>query len=246
MTTILERISKAASARSMANNSHDGASASASVATFEFDLHLVRDSEQQRKRRRGRRLIPSRNAERNGNQCSSSDDREDDKAMNSLREEQDSHGPFPNKVSASSSVELDPADPSYAFQTNSTGSSSGLLSILPSRAISLSIAIGVLGVMSSTLFLGFGISNAVSEQDGHFAIRVDEMAKRFNKTWEEFVLTSLWVNQACSFNPLTRDEFRRVYHFVDSHVDVVVSDATHDVDFVFPQSPISQSVLKGG
>lgn len=221
MTTLLERISKVASARSMTNNSHDAASASASVATYEFDLHVVRDSEQQRKRRRGRRLIPSRNVESKGNGCSSVEDRENHEAINCVREEQDSQCQLRNKSLGSSSIELQPADPSYAFQTNSTGSSSGLFSILPSRAITLSIVIAVVGILSSTLFLGFGISKTVEDEDALFAIRAHELAKRFNKTWSEYVLASLWVNQACSFNPLTRDEFRRVSHFVHSHVDVV-------------------------
>ncbi len=227
MTMLLERIHRAASARSMTNNSQDAASVGASVGTFEFEMDVVRDSQQQRQKRRGRRSILGAGII---DHCdSSADDQKSHEELTSMKEDHDSNNPHREK--GSHSTEHDASDRSFSFQTNSTGSSSGLSSILPNRTISLSMIIGLLGIVSSTLFLGFGIDRAVDDQDVLFSIRAHELGQEFNRTWNEYILAALWVNQACSFNPMTRNEFKRVFHFVNSHVDVEVSWQSHNDSF---------------
>lgn len=106
-------------------------------------------------------------------------------------------------------------------------------SLFPSRTISLSIVIGVVGVVVSTLFMGFGIQKAAEEQERLFAFQADEFTQEFNRVWLDYMVASLWVYQVGTVLPSdqAREGFSNIYQGAKSYVDVRVSKVPEDVPF---------------
>jgi hypothetical protein len=204
---IFERINRMKSGRSP---SYDGES-SASVATFEFDMDVVRDSRKQRKNLHGRKGLL-------GGGDSSERDRVSNERLDDMGEDEATGVPLLN------SAPDDLMHSSTVFRSSSVMSeSSGMSSILPSFTVMLSVVVGVLGIISSTLFLGFGIQNAVDDQEVMFILRANGLTQQFNRAWKEYMVASLWVHQACEFGNISRTDFENVYYYLNTSVDVMVS-----------------------
>jgi hypothetical protein len=218
---LFERISRVRSGRSL---SYDGES-SASVGTFEFDMDMVRDSQKQRKERRGRkgRREEARDLE-DGGGSSEKDPVSNAPLDDVIPEDDDTEVPLLNDSSGRTPNDSGRSGRSFVYRGSSivSSASSGLSNILPNRTMALASIIGLLGIVSSTLFLGFGIGNAVDDQGRMFTIRANELTQEFNRTWNEYMVASLWVHQACALNNISRVDFTHVYHYLSSTVDVVV------------------------
>ena len=215
--TLLGRITGASSGRSVGNNSHDAENAS--VATFEFDMDVVRDSDQSKKRRSIKRGFLSIGI---ADQCDSSGrDRQPHGMLHSMREDHDSDA----VVSGTAPHDSEPSDRHNSYRSSGSTFSS-LSSILPNRTVGLSILIGLIGLLSSTLFLGFGIAKAVHEENGVFEIRAREVTQEFNSTWDDHIKAASWVYASCAFHNITREEFSHLYYYLTNDDNVQVSPST--------------------
>eukprot|EP00934_Nitzschia_sp_Nitz4_P008096 Nitzschia sp. Nitz4//scaffold12_size214221//42409//45425//NITZ4_001486-RA/size214221-augustus-gene-0.25-mRNA-1//-1//CDS//3329534978//8086//frame0 len=101
-----------------------------------------------------------------------------------------------------------------------TTSSGGLSQLLPNRTISIALLVGLVGLCWSTLFLGFGIENAVDDERQQFNVVGDDFAFELQETIMQFVSASMWVHQACFLGSVTRQDFVGVYEYVSSYLQV--------------------------
>lgn len=108
----------------------------------------------------------------------------------------------------------------------SLGSFSSLSSLIPNRTLIISILVGMIGTMASTMFMGYGIGAAVQEQEQRFQQRAHETIADFENAWAEYETAALWLHQACGIHPITRLDFFHIYEYLNSTVTVHVSSLT--------------------
>jgi hypothetical protein len=104
----------------------------------------------------------------------------------------------------------------------SSVSSSTFSDTIPNRTLLFAIILGTTGFFVSTLFLGFGVSAAVSEQAKLFEIRATEVSLDFQAAWEDYETSCRWLHQACGLHPITRDDFLSIFEYATTSLQVEV------------------------
>ena len=109
--------------------------------------------------------------------------------------------------------------------TNDSVSSGGFSSLkLPNRSVLFSGLIITVGMVASTLFLGFGISGAEREQRVQFDNLAVEVVSLIQTAWKDYETAALWLYESCRSNNISRREFREVYEYLaNGDIDVKVS-----------------------
>ena len=97
-----------------------------------------------------------------------------------------------------------------------TGSSSLASSLVPTRATVFTGLIISIGLLASTLFMGFGISGAVREQELQFQRAAEEMINAIQGSFHDFEIATKWIHNSCRSNEITREGFREVYEYLIS------------------------------
>lgn len=96
--------------------------------------------------------------------------------------------------------------------------------LLPNRTVLFTFLVGTIGLISSTLFLGFGISSAVNEQKNVFRIRAGEFATEFRAVWDEYLYAGRWLHYGCTTQEINYDRFADLYEYITgTGLNVVVS-----------------------
>jgi hypothetical protein len=82
------------------------------------------------------------------------------------------------------------------------------------RQCVLPIIVGTTGCFSAILFLGFGVSSLVKEQETLFAIRAADFVENFQIAWEDYEESSVWLYEACGGpTALSRLDFLHIYEY---------------------------------
>ena len=97
-----------------------------------------------------------------------------------------------------------------------TGSSSLSSILVPTRTTLFTGLIITIGLLASTLFMGFGISGAVREQELQFQRAAEEMINAIQGSFHDFEIATKWIHNSCRSNEITREEFREVYEYLIS------------------------------
>jgi hypothetical protein len=129
-----------------------------------------------------------------------------------------------NSSSISSDVEANAGGQTVSERTMASTVSSSISDMLPNRTLLFAIILATIGFFVSTLFLGFGISAAVSEQQKLFQIRATEVSLDFQAAWEDYETSSRWLHQACGMHPngITQDDFLSIYQYATTNLEVKV------------------------
>ena len=223
--SFLERIHKVGSSRSIRSRSNGpssshGAGDESSVTTFEFDnMDVVRDAQPRQRRRRNSRPASIQEG------LSSSTRRLQTHTGWNGNEECDHDGEPLLRTRQSSGchdLDLSQRETVDSFHIGSASETSGFSRILPNRTIMLSSVIATVGLIASTLFLGFGISNAVDDQGKLFAMRATSLSLEIKQAWDAYTTAALWIYEACTVQPISRENFSNVFYFAKSHLDIEV------------------------
>jgi hypothetical protein len=100
------------------------------------------------------------------------------------------------------------------------------------RTIILTILVGTIGLIASAVFIGFGISAEMKQQEAKFEIRAAEVAHEFAAAWEDYETASRWLHQACGAHPISRHEFRGIYEYLTTGLNVQVRTFTFFLKFL--------------
>ena len=221
--SFLERIHKAGSSRSIRSrsigpSSSHGAGDESSVTTFEIEnMDVVRDAQPRERRRRNSRPSSIREA------LSCSDRQLQSDIWCNGHEQCDHDGePLLRTRQFSGSHCLDESH-RESFQIGSASEASGFSKVLPNRTVVLACVIATVGLVTSTLFLGFGIANAVDDQGKLFAMRATSLSLEIKQTWDAYTTAALWIYEACTVQPISRENFSTIYQYARSHLDIEVS-----------------------
>jgi hypothetical protein len=93
-------------------------------------------------------------------------------------------------------------------------SSGGFGQLLPNRTTLFAGLVVTIGTVAAMLFLGFGVSGAVREQQIQFDLRAGELMSEIQAAFADYETASLWVHEACRSGQITRAEFRNVYEYM--------------------------------
>jgi hypothetical protein len=105
----------------------------------------------------------------------------------------------------------------------SSASSSGLSIFMSNRSLLFSLLVCIIGLLASTMFLGFGVDGAVREQEGIFKLRASEAASELQTAWNDYEAAGRWLHQACALQKITYRQFTDVYEYLTYELEVVVS-----------------------
>jgi signal transduction histidine kinase/CheY-like chemotaxis protein len=74
----------------------------------------------------------------------------------------------------------------------------------------------LIGAAACGLILGIGITASKGEQEQRFQRLSKDIVHEFAKSWEKYITTALWLQQACRSRNHTRKEFHELYEYVAS------------------------------
>jgi hypothetical protein len=93
-------------------------------------------------------------------------------------------------------------------------SSTGLSQLAPHQATIFTFLVVTIGTIASMLFLGFGISGAVREQQIQFDLRAGEIMTEIQAAFVDYETASMWLHASCRSRRITRAEFRNMYEYM--------------------------------
>eukprot|EP00977_Amphora_coffeiformis_P011150 scaffold2661_cov166-Amphora_coffeaeformis.AAC.4 len=80
----------------------------------------------------------------------------------------------------------------------------------------LLISVGLIGLVSAAFVLAFGLTSAYHDQRVSFERTADELISRFEKAFDEYSVAGLWIHEACRKGDKSREDFRTLYHYLES------------------------------
>ena len=119
----------------------------------------------------------------------------------------------------------DDDDDNFSVISSSATSNKTLNALIVNRSIIFSLLVGVIGFLVSTFFLGFGISQAVHEQESLFYVHGQAAAIGLQRTWKDYESAARWIHQACTMqnNNITHNQFRDIYEYFTYGLEINVS-----------------------
>lgn len=131
-----------------------------------------------------------------------------------------------NKISILSIRDNDDDDLSMATSEPSTVTTerpSAVARDSARRSRFLSAGVVLLGAISASMFMAFGISSAQNSAKQDFHHLAEELALQVTATWDDYETASRWIHQACVYTNTSRQDFRHLYEYMDVGLDVMVS-----------------------
>ncbi len=90
------------------------------------------------------------------------------------------------------------------------------------RSLALTFLVGILGVLSATMFVCFGVTAEAIKQDQAFHHVAEEFALQVEAALVDYETASRWLHQACAFQNITRSEFHDLYEYMTLSLEVQV------------------------
>ena len=80
----------------------------------------------------------------------------------------------------------------------------------------LLISVALIGLISATFVLAFGLTSAYHDQRVSFERTAEELLSRFEKAFDEYSVAGLWIHEACQKGDKSREDFRTLYEYLVS------------------------------
>lgn len=78
----------------------------------------------------------------------------------------------------------------------------------------LLVSVGLIGLISATFVLAFGLVSAYNDQQVSFERTAEELLGRFEKAFDEYAVAGLWIHEACQKGNKSREDFRTLYEYL--------------------------------
>jgi hypothetical protein len=95
--------------------------------------------------------------------------------------------------------------------------------IAPNRLAVMTTLVMFVGAIGASIFIGYGIRRAIHEEETRFGLQTEEVALEIEVTLKDYERGGKWLHQACSTHHVDREEFRKIYQYISSSIETVVS-----------------------
>jgi hypothetical protein len=95
--------------------------------------------------------------------------------------------------------------------------------IEPNRLAILTTLVMFVGAIGASIFVGYGIRRNTQEEEVKFGLQTEEVAVNLEVALLDYERGGKWLHQACSTHHVDREEFRKIYQYISSSFETVVS-----------------------
>ena len=111
---------------------------------------------------------------------------------------------------------------------------------VPNRLAIMTTLVIFVGAIGASVFVGYGIQRAIHDEQAKFGIETEEVALQLEITLNDYERGGKWLHQACSTHHIDREEFKKIYQYISTSLDTLVSQChcqcvwiRYEFDFLF-------------